>query len=221
MMKTRRIFTSQEFNRTAIGRTIANSGLVDALATGGGGIYDDYKPFLVHEVQPPSSALGGCYYSLHGFRVINDAVVFAKITLANGSFNDAKEQVDTRGNSSDRIDIQFEIRLDPPQGVKVSDINKFCCTAAEPDDDAGVDALLREAEDYIARMERGEFVNFQRSKIKAWSSSERRAEVVDVLAESWARSRRGLPEPETFTTRRMQARGLNYMNRTYSAAPKP
>jgi hypothetical protein len=209
--------TREEFNRSAIGARMAASGLIAALE-GGGVSYNEIKPFFIHEVIAPGSPLGNSYYALHGWH-LHSRKIYATLTFGNGGYLPGENKLGRHGDDCDRFDIQFIV---PTNGdpVTVAHINKYRSQNAEPANEAETDAVLREAEAFLARLEAGGFVNFQREKARAWTGVPHRAGVLDILAESWARSRRDTPDAPRLETRRLRASGSVYANRIYvPAAP--
>jgi hypothetical protein len=209
--------TRDDFNRSSVGRGMEQCGLIERLIAGNV-VYNEVKPFLVHEVAPAESALGNSFYILHGWRLANDKL-YATISFGNGRFNDKEQKLDRHGDDCDRIDVQFAIPLKEGEPVAIVHVNKFRSASAEPQNEAEADAMLREVEKYMAKLENGEYINFQRNKIEAWTDPAKRNSVIDVMAESWARSRRDAPERETYPVRRQIATGDSYVDRKYAPSP--
>jgi hypothetical protein len=207
----------EEFNRSAAGARMIASGLFAAFEESRA-IYDDWKPYLLHEVLPPAPGLPGSYYSLFGWKR-GHGTLFAGISLGNGGFDPAEGKVAALGDEHDRIDAHFVISPDEPEIVELRRLNRF--RRHEEDPAAAAAEALREIEGYLRLLERGHPVDFQQARIAAWQESGASFDPRNKLAEIWARA--GQDAPQVLArrpVRRLIGEGV-YPFRTYRPLSGP
>jgi hypothetical protein len=173
-------YTRDQFNLSAVGAEMAACKLLDAVRKD---VYDDWKPYFIHETMAQLPATEGSYYLLHGHRD-GRGNIHMRLTLGNGNFDPSFQEIMPLGTDFDRIDVNYIITPDEPDFIKLVSINKFRCPNAQPQTRFEADWALREVTGYLKLMKHGHLVNFQKDKIAVWNDareSGRNADKIDAL----------------------------------------
>jgi hypothetical protein len=220
-------YTHDQFNLSAVGAEMKACRLLDAVRKD---MYDDWKPYFIHETVAQLPATEGSYYLLHGHKD-GKGNIHLRLTLGNGNFDPSYQEIMPLGTDFDRIDANYIITPDEPDFVKLVSIKKFRCPNAEPKTRFETDWSLREITGYLKLMKHGHLVNFQKDKIATWNAaweSGRNAEEIDALWDKagltisgvWAKTMFGGNPGDKFPVRRLVAKpGTRWPNHTYAPAP--